>query len=69
MYPRKGEVCTHGFILCECVCVYMCVYVCTNVCKLIAHIHSTEHMIIQKELCKTERYVHVSKTECNIQGD
>ena len=56
--------------VCVCVClyVYMCVYVCTNVCKLIAHIHSTE---ADTGLVRTveDREVHVSKTECNLQGD
>ena len=49
----------------------MCVCVCAYVRGLIAHIYSTEvdKVIIQKELWKTERYVHNSKTECNIQGD
>ena len=64
----------HGFIscVCVCVCVYVCIYTFVHiVCKLITHIHSIEAdtEIIRKELWKTERYVHVSKTECNIQGD
>ena len=65
-------MCVHLYIyMCVCVCVCVCAYMYVHVCKLIAHIHSTEvdKVIIRKELWKTERYVHVSKTECNIQGD
>ena len=58
-------------IMCMRVHLYMYVCVCICVRGLITHIHSTEvdKVIIQKEMWKIERYVHVSKTECNIQGD